>query len=634
MSFQYQICGLIIIVLIHVIYSTHKRLMLRSERVFSRALRITTGMLILDILKVLAIQNMDTLPLNMIKGMSKIYEGSIILCSGIVLVYLMANILKKEAYNDLNKTTLAVLLAEIVLAAVHTTHIDPRGFSYGPAINVGYVIVGVNFLVTLFFLIKNIEKVERRRRFGILLWIAMWVALVLTQRYVPHIMLSSLAVALGVLILFVLLEKPESKLDKEYGCFNYFALLNYLDEMLEIKAPIHLMSVSLKSSGTLTGAALYKEASHALSVMERIPGVWVFRGIGQDFIAIARTKEAIDDLGKELEREAALIPYISKLARFVRSDNCSIFNNAVEVLSFLSFAKTCDNEKSRIFTTNDSLVEAYHNRKQLEIELNNALIENRIETFIQPIYSVHDKRISSGEALARIRTRDGKILMPSDFIPVAEQNGSISELGYKIFEQTCEFISKNMDLLDYIEINLSVVQCEDEGLSQKLIEIMDRYHVPPQKINLEITETASIVTKQKLLKNMERMLEHGVTFSLDDFGKGESNLMYMVDMPVSIVKLDFDMSKSYFKNDKAKYVVNAVEGMSHGLNMKLVAEGIETEEELRAMEKQRVDYIQGYYFSRPLPQDEFVDFVQNYNANRDMEAGNEKEDPIEKFRPA
>jgi len=84
-------------------------------------------------------------------------------------------------------------------------------------------------------------------------------------------------------------------------------------------------------------------------------------------------------------------------------------------------------------------------------------------------------------------------------------------------------------------------------------------------------------------------------------------------MPISILKLDFDMSKSYFKNDKAKYVVNAVEGMSHGLNLKLVAEGIESAEELSAMEKQNIDYIQGFYFSRPLPKDEFVTYVTKYN---------------------
>jgi len=633
MSLQYQICSLIITTLILVIYATHKRLMLRSERVFYRALCLTLIMIVIDLAKVFLIQHAGIVPEVMVKGLSKLNEWLVVLCSGTMLVYVMADILKMESYKDLNKNLFIALLCEGLIIASHTTHLNSMGYAYGPAVNAGFAIVSINFLVTLIYLFKNIHKVNRRR-FGIILWMAMWITLTLFQKFYPTVSLTGLAVSLGILILFALLEKPEAKLDKEYGCFNYFALINFLDEMQEGGTSISVLSVSLKTSGTLTGAALFKEASHALQVLERNRHVWIFRGISQDFICIAKSTAPIAAISRDLEQEAQLFPETACYARIIRCNDCSSFHNANEILHFLNYAKNKDNEQSTIFEASQELTKAYHNRKDIEVELRNALIENRVEAYFQPIYSVRERRITSGEALARIHTRDGSLLMPSDFIPIAEENGSISELGYMIFEQTCEFIAQNPDLLEYIEVNLSVVQCEDETLAQKLISIMERHNVPPSKINLEITETASIVAKQKLLKNMERMLEYGVTFSLDDFGKGESNLMYMVDMPVSIVKLDFDMSKSYFKNDKAKYVVNAVEGMSHGLNLKLVAEGIETEDELKAMERQRIDYIQGYYFSRPLPKDDFVSFVQTYNANKDLEAGSENEEPIEKFRPA
>jgi len=633
MSLQYQICSLIITALIWVIYATHKRLMLRSERVFYRALCFTLAMIIFDLTKVIMIQHPSLFPLCLTIGYSKLYECILVICSGITLVYLMADILKKEQYKELNKSLVWALLCESFLVLFHTTKINPIGFAYGPAVNVGVAIVAINFAITLVFLVKNINKVNSRRRFGIVLWMVIWITLALMQRAYPTVVLTGLAVSLGILILFALLEKPEAKLDKEYGCFNYFALINFLDEMLESKIPLSIISVSLKTSGSLTGDALYREASRALRILEKNKDVWVFRGISQDFICIAKSKEPIDKISADLEEASKQNPDTACYARIVRCYDSSSFQTSNEVLHFLSYAKDRDNDQARIFDADKELTQAYHSRKEVEIELRNALVENRVEAFFQPIYSVRQKRITSGEALARIRTRNGDIIMPSEFIHIAEENGSISELGYKIFEQTCDFLSKNPDLIDYMEINLSVVQCEDEALAQKLIEIMEQYKIPPQKINLEITETASITTKQKLLKNMERMLEYGVTFSLDDFGKGESNLMYMVDMPVSIVKLDYDMSKSYFQNDKAKYVVNAVEGMSHGLNMKLVAEGIETEEELKAMEKQRVDYIQGYYFSKPLPKDDFVNFVQAYNVDKDDSSGLEEEH-IEKFRPA
>lgn len=155
-----------------------------------------------------------------------------------------------------------------------------------------------------------------------------------------------------------------------------------------------------------------------------------------------------------------------------------------------------------------------------------------------------------------------------------------------------------------------MVQCEQKDLAGRLIRIVKQYGINPEQINLEITESASIRARNTLLKNMKILTEYGFTFSLDDFGKGESNLMYIVEMPVSIVKLDYDMSKAFFTSTKAKHVVSAVVGMAHEMNLKLVAEGIETKEEADGMHKEMIDYIQGYYYSKPLPMQEALTFLK------------------------
>jgi EAL domain-containing protein (putative c-di-GMP-specific phosphodiesterase class I) len=112
---------------------------------------------------------------------------------------------------------------------------------------------------------------------------------------------------------------------------------------------------------------------------------------------------------------------------------------------------------------------------------------------------------------------------------------------------------------------------------------------------------------------MKRLEEHGVTFSLDDFGTGTSNLNYIVDMPVNIVKLDKHLTDEYFKNSKAQAIVKTVIEMAHSMDIDIVAEGIETEEQLNTMKELGVDYIQGYYFARPLPEHEYLKFIQNHN---------------------
>ena len=110
---------------------------------------------------------------------------------------------------------------------------------------------------------------------------------------------------------------------------------------------------------------------------------------------------------------------------------------------------------------------------------------------------------------------------------------------------------------------------------------------------------------------MKKLIEYGFSFSLDDFGKGESNLMYVVEMPVSIVKLDYDMSKAFFNSPKARQVVRAVVSMAHGMELKVVAEGIKTQQEVEDMYKENLDYIQGFYYSKPLPVNEFLKFLQD-----------------------
>lgn len=295
----------------------------------------------------------------------------------------------------------------------------------------------------------------------------------------------------------------------------------------------------------------------------------------------------------------------------------STFGKMNDLFHFLTFVRNrYANDKSKVFIASNEIVMKYRERYMVETQISDALEEDRVEVFYQPIYSNKEKRFTSAEALIRIRKKDGSLLAPGIFIPVAEKSGQIVELGDRVFEKVCQFLErlKDIDLgIHYVEVNLSVVQCEMENLAERLIAIIEKYGVDPSMINLEITETASIHTRTVLENNMKKLIDYGFTFSLDDFGKGESNLMYMVQMPVSIVKLDYDMSKAFFNSEKAKHVVRAVINMAHKMNMKLVAEGIETKYELENIRKEGIDYIQGFYYAKPLPAKEFLKFIQDNN---------------------
>ena len=217
----------------------------------------------------------------------------------------------------------------------------------------------------------------------------------------------------------------------------------------------------------------------------------------------------------------------------------------------------------------------------------------------------------------RIKDKDGNIIPPGDFIPVAERSGQIRELGIRIFEKVCIFLETHraQELgLKYIEVNLSVIQFDSKSPADFIQAIMKEHGIRPEWINLEITETAEADVRQVLLKNMEKLTAIGITFSLDDFGTGRSNLDYFVSMPLKNVKFDHTFTQGYFNDGRTRRVVRGMAGIIHDMGMHVVSEGVETREQLEGMVELGADYIQGFCFCRPVPENEFLEFMSAVNS--------------------
>lgn len=386
-----------------------------------------------------------------------------------------------------------------------------------------------------------------------------------------------------------------------------------MKQLYERKMDFGVLEISLEGTSFLEEQGL--DANETLRKILAAAGsdVLAFKNFNLSLVLISGMPEKLRSSAEAVIAAFSDSEEFKRSATLILASNTAAFSDLEELMRFLQFVHIKDkDEKELLIYADEEMIAQYKRKFVIEQQITEALEEDRVEIFLQPIYSNQEKRFASAEALVRIRKPDGDLLPPGLFIPVAEATGQILELGERVFEKVCQLLQQ-VDIASlgvrYIEINLSVVQCEKTNLSDRLISIMNQYQVSPEMINLEITETASIGAQKTLLKNMKTLIEYGLTFSLDDFGKGESNLMYVVEMPVSIVKLDYDMSKSFFQSVKAKQVVRAVLSMAHSLNLKVVAEGIETEEEAFYMEQEGVDYIQGFHYSKPLPLQEYVEFI-------------------------
>lgn len=253
--------------------------------------------------------------------------------------------------------------------------------------------------------------------------------------------------------------------------------------------------------------------------------------------------------------------------------------------------------------------------RNLDSIIDNAIANNRLSVYYQPIYSINEKRFNSAEALIRLNDDVYGFISPELFIPAAEKSGAIHKIGNFVLESVCSFIASD-DFrklgLEYIEVNLSVVQCMNNNLADDILGIIEKHNISSQQLNLEITETAAANFQSIISENLKTLSEAGISFSLDDFGTGYSNIRRVASLPLTIVKLD----KTFVNNEnnpKMMIVLKNTIKMLKALNMKIVVEGIETQKCMETFAALECEYIQGYYYSKPLPKSNFIEFIDENN---------------------
>lgn len=629
MNIQVQCCGIVVLALIWYFSLRQKPLGLASEKLFLLTMGVNSFCIIMDILSIIAINNMEHISGFLLALICKTYIVSLIWSGYFGLIYSRSDFrITRTKQNKENILYTIILLLGTLIIYILPIYYYLEGnvvYTHGPSCIATYIFALLFVLVTLYQVgIKGKEMNPKRRR-AIIMWMCIWIIAAVTQFLNANLLLVGFASVLGMIILFFELENPEANLDRETGAYNAHALGEYTKQRYEKQERFSAILIALNDRAVIESDGSSQQADKMLWTIvrqtDKIKDVKVFKTMERELVFLMddeeymwdvfqNLKEYIDNLCGENQTEQLKNP-----PYFVVLPDSLMLRNVEELFLMLRSFRVGKRKNSmeNSIILDENKISQYKEKEEMEALIRSAIEGDRIEVFYQPIYSTKQHRFVSAEALVRIRDMDGSIIPPGRFIPVAEKNGLISRIGERVFEKTCAFIQENRLReqygIEYVEVNLSVRQCEDPRLAETYINIMERYKLEPSCINLEITESASIRAKDILLENMRVLMDYGVKFSLDDFGNGESNLNYIVDMPVSIVKFDRDMSQSYFASQKARFVMEAAMHMIHDMKLEIVSEGIETEEQVQAIEALGIEYIQGYYFSKPLPGGEFLELV-------------------------
>ncbi len=260
----------------------------------------------------------------------------------------------------------------------------------------------------------------------------------------------------------------------------------------------------------------------------------------------------------------------------------------------------------------DSLQAAMHQRIDLERALRRALSRQEFELWYQPQMVLSTGELSGFEALLRWPQADGSFVSPVDFIPVAEETGQILPLGLSVLRMACRQLSdwlRQGGNVPTVSVNISAVQFEDHEFPKHLRLILDEFDIAPRNLILEITETVLMTNADRARQSLLELHELGTGLAIDDFGTGYSSLSYLKRFPVDKIKIDRSFVSDLTVDPDDAIIVSSVIDLGHNMGHSVVAEGVETQQQLEFLTSQHCDEVQGYFLSKPLPASKLTEFI-------------------------
>ncbi len=488
-----------------------------------------------------------------------------------------------------------------------------------------YIVAIVYLLFSLQHLLRFGKVVEWSKKISLYMFIILPYLCAWLQYEIPGFFIESFGMTISLLWIYLSAPRMDRMMDSETGVMNQYAFSKKIVQMLENKQNSFIMVMRFRDKSSMQskyGLETYKKLMRETSCLlcdkagrERV----YYLQDGRFAVEVLKTEE------KDAKGEADEILKILRKTWKIYGRDIEVWavgallvlpsdvKNINDVYNYLEYLEIMPSLKNGSTYEGRHLDIAYMRRyDEIERAIDRALIQTSFDVYYQPIYSTKEKRIVAAEALLRMYDEEMGFVSPDEFIPIAEKNGKIIEIGHLVLEKVCQFLQKE-DIrkygIHYIEVNLSIIECIQKELPQRLEELMKIYKVDCTQINLEITETALAQNHEILAANMKKVNEMGVTFSLDDYGTGYSTITYMMTLPFKIVKIDKSILWSSFQNEKAMIALCASINMIKDMDMEIVVEGVESEEMATKLAELGCDYLQGFYFSKPLPEKQFKEYL-------------------------
>ena len=486
--------------------------------------------------------------------------------------------------------------------------------------------LGIAFLAVAIVNVLLFGILERKRvkkSFRLILFVLPSVAAIigLFQFLFPTTILSGTIISFSLLTLFIAGQQQRARVDVLTELSSREAFFHDISRLCRKKTPYRIIIIALRNFKQVNGQ-LGQRAGDALLYAV---GAYLSQ-LGLHAVAYRTSGVQFTLLVTNLSQELYERLFASVIERFSnpwKTEVCEAELRALfadiqcpehaagvdEVIASLEYAtrlaKQDPNGKPVRFTAR--LKERFARRNYVIAQMEKALRDDLFFLNIQPVYDIKMQRFAGGEVLLRLNEDTGRPISPGEFIPIAIEIGMATKLGMMVMEKVCQFLQSNRCTeFGWLSINISSQQDEFDETVHHLEMLLEQYDVEPKRIKLEITEMVLLEDLERAHATMDELNRRGIGVYLDDFGTGYSNLVNVMTLPFECVKIDKGFIRNIANNTRSRGMLQTIVSGLRSMKVVVLAEGVETEEQDNIVRELGIDRIQGYYYARPMPVDEFV----------------------------
>lgn len=632
MSYGLQIASLIIIFIVVMEFFRYRRLNLFTTKMFEVLIFFSVASILFKSLCLFSYYHPEHFTILSAKIVHQIFYVTVNI--NIWLIYMYIDLRNRSIKNYTNlqfilrTLPLCVSFLMVVFGDIGYHSEADEAYSYGLISQSCYLAFVCYFLLIVFMLLRTDSAKKTNDYYEFILFLFIWLTTAMVQYFFPFFHLSSASSCVAVLFFYLIFENPKEHTDKDIpSAFSRYAFEYTVQEFLKLRRHFWVINFSLQNVDSIRATYGQKVCMECIEkAILTIPDFKsrnIFRTLEYSFGFIIYSQEELDNLYsnyKLSDRTLLLADYMVSPSFSVCSVECpDIVSDYEDLMDLLSFCRNTDeySTDNTIHVIDKTTTEQREYREAIETLLQKAVDEDGFEVYFQPIINAVTKKCVSLEALVRLKDESSLgYVSPDVFIPIAEKKGLISLLGDRVMSKVCSFIRKyNLDReknILGISVNLSGIQLSDPSLPYRLHQAVKNYSIAPNFIYFEITETAAVHSGNIAQANISKLRKLGYKLSMDDFGTGYSNLYNMASISYDLIKIDKSLIWQAFdgKNRKSMTVLLSIINMIHSIGCSIVAEGVETEAQANYFKECGIEFLQGFYFSRPLSSDQILEYVE------------------------